>query len=127
MLALEQTEAAGRILESLPNRIHHVFEPYIAAKPDSVAVISDSEGLTYRQFGLAVAGTAAELQELGIRAGDRVMIVSENCIALACLLFAASQLDAWAIVACPRVSLTRSGAIAARAASSSKRDAVFKR
>ncbi|HEX9470759.1 MAG TPA: fatty acid--CoA ligase family protein, partial [Bradyrhizobium sp.] len=32
------------------------------------------------------------------------MIVSENCIALACLLLAASRLDAWAIVANPRLS-----------------------
>jgi long-chain acyl-CoA synthetase len=32
------------------------------------------------------------------------MIVSENCIALACLLFAAFRLDAWAIVANPRLS-----------------------
>ena len=44
------------------------------------------------------------LRALGIRAGDRMMIVSENCIALACLLFAASRLDAWAIVANPRLS-----------------------
>ena len=32
------------------------------------------------------------------------MIVSENCIALAALLFAASRIDAWAIVANPRLS-----------------------
>ncbi|WGD56898.1 class I adenylate-forming enzyme family protein [Bradyrhizobium sp. CB1650] len=92
------------MLETLPNRIHHVFEPYVAAKPDSVAVIGDSERLTYRQFGRAVVETADELRALGIRAGDRVMIVSENCIALACLLFATSRLDAWVIVANPRLS-----------------------
>ena len=33
-----------------------------------------------------------------------MMIVSENCIALAALLLAASRLDAWAIVANPRLS-----------------------
>lgn len=104
MLASEQTDAAGPILASLPNRIHHVFERYSAAKPDSIAVIGDSERLTYHQFGRAVAETADELRALGIRAGDRVMIVSENCIALACLLFATSRLDAWAIVANPRLS-----------------------
>src|SRR6516164_2045758 len=37
---------------------------------------------------------------------DRVLIVSENCIPLACLLFAASRLDAWAIVVVnPRLHL----------------------
>ena len=44
------------------------------------------------------------LRALGVRAGDRVMLVSENSIPLACLLFAASRLDAWAIVANPRLS-----------------------
>ena len=33
-----------------------------------------------------------------------MIIVSENCIALAALLFATSRLDAWAIVANPRLS-----------------------
>src|SRR5258708_29920817 len=33
-----------------------------------------------------------------------MIIVSENCIALAALLLAASRVDAWAIVANPRLS-----------------------
>ena len=33
-----------------------------------------------------------------------MIIVSENCIALAALLLAASRIDAWAIVANPRLS-----------------------
>ena len=44
------------------------------------------------------------LDSLGVRAGDRIMIVSENCIALAGMLLAASRIDAWAIVANPRLS-----------------------
>ena len=107
MLTSEQvdseSEAAG-ILESLPNRIHQVFDPYVAATPDSVALVEDGESLTFRQFDRAVTGTTDALRELGIRGGDRVLIVSENCISLACLLFALSRLDAWAIVANPRLS-----------------------
>ncbi|HEY2248252.1 MAG TPA: class I adenylate-forming enzyme family protein [Bradyrhizobium sp.] len=102
--ATERHDAAVRILESLPNRIHQVFDRHVAATPDSIAVIADDERLTYRQFDRAVAATTEALRELGVRAGDRVMIVSENSIALACLLFAASRLDAWAIVANPRLS-----------------------
>ena len=104
MLTAERRDSAAKILESLPNRIHQVVEPYVAATPDSVALIEDGEALTYRQFNRAVSETAKALGELGIRPGDRVMIVSENCISLACLLFAASRLDAWAIVANPRLS-----------------------
>jgi long-chain acyl-CoA synthetase len=101
--AERQATAAG-ILANLPNRIHQVFDRYIAEAPDNVALVEDRQTLTYRQFDRSVSGTAEALQELGIRAGDRVMIVSENCISLACLLFAASRLDAWAIVANPRLS-----------------------
>jgi long-chain acyl-CoA synthetase len=37
-----------------------------------------------------------------------MMVVSENCIALTGLLLAASRLDAWAIVANPRLFPERS-------------------
>ena len=104
MLTTERQGAAARILESLPNRIHQVLEHHVGATPDSVALVEDGDMLTYRQFDRAVSGTAEALREFGIRAGDRVLIVSENCISLACLLFAASRLDAWAIVANPRLS-----------------------
>jgi acyl-CoA synthetase (AMP-forming)/AMP-acid ligase II len=104
LLAAERQAAAAEILGSLPNRIHQVLERHVAAMPDSIALVEDDETLTYRQFDRAVSGTADALRQLGVRAGDRVMIVSENCIALACLLFATSRLDAWAIVANPRLS-----------------------
>jgi acyl-CoA synthetase (AMP-forming)/AMP-acid ligase II len=81
-----------------------VIDRHVAATPDSIALVEDGETLTYRQFDRAITGTADALRELGVRAGDRVLIVSENCISLACLLFAASRLDAWAIVANPRLS-----------------------
>jgi acyl-CoA synthetase (AMP-forming)/AMP-acid ligase II len=100
----ERKATAAGILGNLPNRIHEVFDRYVAETPDNVALVEDRQTLTYRQFDRAVSATAEALRKLGIRAGDRVMIVSENSISLACLLFAASRLDAWAIVANPRLS-----------------------
>jgi acyl-CoA synthetase (AMP-forming)/AMP-acid ligase II len=81
-----------------------VFDHHAAATPDRVALVEDGAALTYRELDRAVRETASALGDLGIRGGDRVLIVSENCIALACLLFATSRLDAWAIVANPRLS-----------------------
>ena len=97
-------EAAAEILNGLPHRIHEVMDPYVAATPDRTALIDDKASLTYRELDRAVGGTADALRALGIRAGDRLMLVSENAIPLACLLLAASRLDAWAIVANPRLS-----------------------
>jgi long-chain acyl-CoA synthetase len=95
---------AAAILDVLPSRIHQVMDPFVAATPDRTALIDDSATLTYRELDRAVGETADALCGLGIRAGDRMMIVSENSIPLACLLMAASRLDAWAIVANPRLS-----------------------
>jgi long-chain acyl-CoA synthetase len=97
-------EAAAGILDELPNRVHEVIDPHVAATPDRVALIDDNATLTYRELDRVVGGTVDALRALGIRAGDRMMIVSENSIPLACLLLAASRLDVWAIVANPRFS-----------------------
>ncbi|MBO4227455.1 AMP-binding protein [Bradyrhizobium neotropicale] len=91
-------------MANLPNRIHEVIDRHVAATPDRTALIDDGGSLTYRELDRAIGGTADALRALGVRAGDRIMIVSENAIPLACLLFAASRLDAWAIVVNPRLS-----------------------
>src|SRR6202165_3765075 len=72
--------------------------------PDQPALVEDNTTWSYRELHCAVGQIAAALQALGIRPGDRMMIVSENCIALVCLLLAASRIDAWAIVVNPRLS-----------------------
>ncbi|HVI14010.1 MAG TPA: AMP-binding protein, partial [Pseudolabrys sp.] len=97
-------QAAQETLEGLPGRIHEVMDRHVAATPDRPALIDDRTTLTYSALDRAVRLVAAKLRALGIRAGDRVMIVSENSISLACLLLAASRLDAWAIVVNPRLS-----------------------
>jgi long-chain acyl-CoA synthetase len=88
----------------LPNRIHEVMDRYVSTTPDRLALIDDNATLTYRELDRVIGGTVDALRALGVRAGDRMMIVSENSIPLACLLLAASRLDAWAIVANPRLS-----------------------
>jgi acyl-CoA synthetase (AMP-forming)/AMP-acid ligase II len=89
---------------ALPRRIHEVAADHVDNTPDQIALIEDGATWTYRDLHERVAEIATVLSSLGVRAGDRMMIVSENCIALAGLLLAASRLDAWAIVANPRLS-----------------------
>ena len=99
-----QEIAAAEILQGLPNRIHKVIDRHVIETPDRLALIEDGAALSYRELDGAVRQTADALATLGVRPGDRMMIVSENCIALACLLLAASRNDAWAIVVNPRLS-----------------------
>lgn len=98
------TQIAEGSVEGLPNRIHEVIADHVAATPDHLALIDDKMRLTYRELDRTVGRVAEGLQALGIRAGDRMMIVSENSIPLACLLLAASRLDVWSIVVNPRLS-----------------------
>jgi long-chain acyl-CoA synthetase len=98
------TQAPVGSVEGLPNRIHEVMDRHVDATPDHLALIDDKTRLTYRELDRAVGSVVEALHALGIRAGDRMMIVSENSIPLACLLLAASRLNAWAIVVNPRLS-----------------------
>ncbi|MET4293143.1 long-chain acyl-CoA synthetase [Bradyrhizobium sp. LB8.2] len=89
---------------AVPRRIHDVTADHAADAPDRIALVEGVVGWSYRDLDRRVSETAAVLSSLGVRAGDRMIIVSENCISLAALLLAASRIDAWAIVANPRLS-----------------------
>ncbi|VIO69503.1 Long-chain-fatty-acid--CoA ligase [Bradyrhizobium ivorense] len=102
MLAMTQVEEGS--VEGLPNRLHEVMDHYVGATPDRMALVDDKMWLTYRELDQVVGRVTEALRALGIRPGDRMMIVSENSVPLSCLLFAASRLDAWAIVVNPRLS-----------------------
>jgi acyl-CoA synthetase (AMP-forming)/AMP-acid ligase II len=92
------------ILDGLPERLHDTMARAVAETPDHPALIEDGRAWSYRQLANNVDQTAASLTALGIRPGDRMMIVSENSIALVALLLAASKINAWAIVVNPRLS-----------------------
>lgn len=79
-------------------RIHEILETTAAAHPDSPALV-DHEGrtLTYSGLETAVDEATRLLRQTGVRGGDRVMIIGENCIPMVAFLFAASRCDAWAV------------------------------
>lgn len=88
----------------LPSRIHQITSSQTTKASNRIALVEDGAAWSYRDLDRRVTETATVLSSLGVRAGDRMIIVSENCIALVALLLAASRLDAWTIVASPRLS-----------------------
>ncbi|MGV7211779.1 class I adenylate-forming enzyme family protein [Bradyrhizobium sp. UFLA05-112] len=92
------------LIARLPCRVHEVYAPFARTSPDLPAFIEAGRVWTYRQFSDAVTAAAKDFADLAIRPGDRVMVVSENSVALGAMLFAASQIDAWAIPVNPRLS-----------------------
>ena len=74
------------------------------AVPPLVALVEAGHSWSYRELSTAYLQVAAILQEQGVRAGDRVLVIGENCAALVALLFALSSLDAWAVMVNARLS-----------------------
>ncbi|MGA7864086.1 MAG: AMP-binding protein [Stellaceae bacterium] len=95
---------AEKILAELPDRISDVIKPFARQSPDHPALVQGEVTWTYADLAAVVAETALILKFYDIRPGDRVMIVSENSLALAALILAVSELDAWSVVVNPRLS-----------------------
>ncbi len=92
------------VLAGLPIRIGHVFRPYAEHTPGQPALVSPEGRLTYGELAELVSGTARSLLSLGVRPGDRMTIIGENCLSLAVLVLAASEIDAWSVVVHPRLA-----------------------
>jgi acyl-CoA synthetase (AMP-forming)/AMP-acid ligase II len=97
-------QEAEKILAELPDRISDVIKPFVRHSPDHPALVQGDVTWTYAELAAVVADTTLILKLYDIRRGDRVMIVSENSLALAALILAISELDAWSVVVNPRLS-----------------------
>lgn len=89
---------------TLPPRICDVITPWAERSPEHAALVEASGEWTYRQFAEAVARTRLWLLDSGVRPGDRVMIVCENCRALVAILLALAAIDAWPVLVNSRLS-----------------------
>ena len=101
------------VLRGQPSRVHEVYARLVQEMPDHPAFVEGDRVWSYREFSQAVDTASFDLVRLGIRPGDRVMVASENSVALGAMLFAASKLDAWGIATNPRLSAREIDLIAA--------------
>lgn len=86
-------------LAAFPRRIHELADRWRAERPDAPALVDhDGREVDYAGLGDAVDAAERVLREAGVRGGDRVMILNENCVATGAFLFACSRLDAWAVL-----------------------------
>lgn len=79
-------------------RIHEGALQWAHRTPDAPAITENGRTWSYAGLAAAVDQAAALLRELRVRAGDRVMLVGENGMALAALILAASRVDACAVL-----------------------------
>ncbi len=93
------------IADNAARRVHDLLTATSAICPNTVALI-DHTGNKHSWAGLTDMVDAAVdvLQQHGVRAGDRVLLVFENCPSVVALLYAASRLDAIAVVVNSRIT-----------------------
>jgi long-chain acyl-CoA synthetase len=89
---------------TLPTHIRDIAKPWLDRLPDHPALIEASGCWSYRQLDAVVDQTEDWLRVLGIRAGDRVMIVGENSRCFAAVLLATTAIDAWPVLVNARLS-----------------------
>jgi acyl-CoA synthetase (AMP-forming)/AMP-acid ligase II len=92
------------ILDSLPPRISHIVRPWAVRSPERPALIEGDRQWSYGELPGVIAATRQRLGDLGVRPGDRAMIVGENGLAAALLILAAADMDAWPVMVNARLS-----------------------
>ena len=98
-------------LPTLPARISDVPKRWANETPDALALRDGESEWTYRQLGVAIVDAKSRLQKIGVRAGDRVVVVTENCMAVIAILFAVAELDAWFVLVNARLTALEIDAI----------------
>jgi long-chain acyl-CoA synthetase len=94
----------SELLTNLPERICDVIARWSEHSPDRPALVETSGTWTWRQLAQAVSNSERWLLDLGVRPGDRVLIVCENCRAFVAILLALAGIDAWPVLVNARLS-----------------------
>ena len=89
----------------MTSRWHHFLDHQAETRPDAPAM-ADSIGNTWTYGALSAAADALRdrLTASGVRPGDRVMLIAENCADYAIHVFAIWHCDAWAMPVNARMS-----------------------
>jgi long-chain acyl-CoA synthetase len=78
-------------------RICDVVKVWAQRMPEHNAVVDPNGSWTYSELERIISRTADWLRDTGVRAGDRVMVVGENCREFAAVVLAITSLDAWPV------------------------------
>lgn len=93
--------AAAPERPALPlDRFRWITEPlayWAAETPGRIAATDPFAVFSFADFQEAVDRLAEDFEGRGLEAGDRVLIVMENCLAGAVAMLAAARLNAWAV------------------------------
>jgi long-chain acyl-CoA synthetase len=98
------SELTDDLPADLPRQVGDLVERWSALAPDRAALVDRDGAWRYGDLPGIVDLTRDWLAERGVRPGDRLMIVMENCRAAVALFLAASRLGAWPMLVNARLS-----------------------
>jgi long-chain acyl-CoA synthetase len=98
-------QTVEQVLDSLPPRISSAVWQWASSRP-SVIAIRDQHGhdCSHAELATRVRSASDWLRQQGVGAGDRVLLVNENCLGLLVLILALSEVDAISVVVNARLS-----------------------
>ncbi len=96
---------ASELVAELPERLSTRVLELAELQPQQEAIVDGEVRWSYAELAEQVRAAVTWLASLGVRPGDRLMTVSENCRALVVLLLAASEMDAWLAIVNSRLSV----------------------
>lgn len=76
-------------------RIHALFDERVARAPEQIFLFTQGATFTLAALDVWVTRLEQELRDTGVRLGDRVLIVAENCPEHVALILACSRVGAW--------------------------------
>ncbi len=98
-------QSVEQLLKQLPERISSAIYRWQKERPDAIA-LRDHLGqvCSYNELVQRVQDCMADYREQGVGAGDRVLLINENCVAVVVSILALSELDAVSVVVNARLS-----------------------
>lgn len=87
-----------------PSMIAEILPYWAARAPAHIALVEGSRTVTYGELDVAVRDAAEMLDRMGVRPGDRVMLVCENCCAAVAVYFACTAIEAWPVIVNARLT-----------------------
>lgn len=76
-------------------RIHNLLDRSLEQGANAPFIVLPERSLSFADVALLSDQAEIELRALNVRAGDRVVVVAENCPEHAALIFACSRIGAW--------------------------------
>ena len=98
-------QSVEQLLLELPERISSPLWRWRRETPGALALCDHlGHRCTYEALAQRVEQCQAQLRELGVRPGDRVLLLNENCVTVLVWVLALSELDAVSVVVNARLT-----------------------